>query len=65
MTVSCPVSQAALPSGESTSVKMTPKPVEVAGVLPLLPGTENSTWVTLLPIGEKSLSGLNAWKIVA
>ena len=54
-----------LPSGESTSVKTTPNPVEVAGVLPLLPGTENSTSVTLLPIGENSRSGLNAWKIVA
>jgi hypothetical protein len=54
-----------LPSGESTSVKTTPKPVEVAGVLPLLPGTESSTSVTLLPIGENSRSGLNAWKMVA
>ena len=63
-TVACPVF-GALPSGESTSVKTTPKPVEVAGVLPLLPGTENSIWVTLLPIGENSRCGLNAWKIVA
>ena len=57
--VSCPISQAAAIRG------VTPKPVEVAGVLPLLPGTENSTTVTLLPIGEKRRSGLNAWKIVA
>jgi hypothetical protein len=31
--------------------------VDVAGVLPLPPGTKNSTSVTLLAIGEKTAAG--------
>ena len=53
------------PSGRSTSVKTTPKPVTVAGEAPLVPGTKNEPSVTLLPTGVNNRDGLKVVKMVA
>ena len=53
------------PSGRSTSVKTTPKPLTVAGEAPLVPGMKNEPSVTLLPTGVNSRDGLNVVKMVA
>ena len=49
----------------STSENTAPKADTVAGAEPPVPGMENVTSVTLLPIGTKSRGALNAEKVVA
>src|SRR5258706_6678132 len=52
-----------LPFGWSTSVKTAPKPVTVAGTVPLEPGTKNNASVTLLPTGVNNRDGLKVVKV--
>ena len=71
LAVSVPVLQPLLapggvsPSGSSTSVNTAPKPLTVAGVVPLEPGTKNHTSVRLLPAGVNRRNGLKGLKMVA
>src|SRR5262245_38046103 len=51
--------------GKSTSVNTAPNADTVAGVAPLVPGTEKVTVVTLLPLGVKIRIGLKAANVVA
>ena len=57
--------RAPLPSGWSTSVNTAPKPLTVAGVVPLVPGMEKDASVMLLPTGVNNRDRLNAVKILA
>ena len=57
--------RAPLPSGWSTSVNTAPKPLTVAGALPLVPGMEKDASVMLLPTGVNNRDRLNALKIGA
>ncbi len=52
-------------SPRSTSVNTAPNPLTEAGMLPLVPGTENVASVILLPMGVKSRFGLKVEKAVA
>ena len=60
-----PVALSGLPSGWSTSVNTAPKPLTVAGALPLVPGMEKDASVMLLPTGVNNRDALNALKAVA
>ena len=44
---------------KSTSANTAPKAPTVAGVPPFVPGMKNVTSVMLLPMGVKTLTGLN------
>ena len=46
-------------------MKTAPKPLTVAGVAPLVPGTKNKPSVMLLPTGVNRRNGLKVLKIVA
>ena len=57
--------RAPLPSGWSTSVNTAPKPLTVAGAMPLVPGMEKDASVMLLPTGVNNRDGLKVLKILA
>ena len=57
--------RAPLPSGWSTSVNTAPKPLTVAGAVPLVPGMEKDASVMLLPTGVNNRDRLNVLKILA
>ena len=53
------------PFGSSTSVKTAPKPLTIAGVAPLVPGTKNKPSVIRLSTGVNRRGALNVLKVVA